>query len=334
MSVVRLILGGAAGAAAVAAGVGLVPPGDRPAPDPGAATAVTPAADPPPSDTDARAAPRAGPGRIDDPAMAAGPRLDVARVEPDGAALFAGVAAPGARVEVRDGAQVVAKATADADGGFVAFGAVGGEAGARRLDLVAVTEAEDGATTEDAAAPVLVARGAQGDGEALVAQPTEDGLALLQPRALGADGGLSLDAVSYAADGALDVTGRGPRGGRVSVFADGRKIAEADVTDAGGWRARAEAPLAPGSYTLSVKLFDADGMALASVESPFVRETVSEALDKGAVVVAPGDSLWRVAQNVYGQGARYTVIYEANAASIPDPDLIYPGQVLALPPAD
>jgi nucleoid-associated protein YgaU len=33
----------------------------------------------------------------------------------------------------------------------------------------------------------------------------------------------------------------------------------------------------------------------------------------------------------WGKGKRYTVIYEANAAQIRNPDLIYPGQVLVMP---
>ncbi len=47
--------------------------------------------------------------------------------------------------------------------------------------------------------------------------------------------------------------------------------------------------------------------------------------------VAHGDSLWRISRVRWGKGKRYTVIYEANAAQIRNPDLIYPGQVLVMP---
>lgn len=47
--------------------------------------------------------------------------------------------------------------------------------------------------------------------------------------------------------------------------------------------------------------------------------------------VARGDSLWRISRRLYGQGVRYTVIYEANQQQIRDPDLIYPGQVFVTP---
>jgi len=48
-------------------------------------------------------------------------------------------------------------------------------------------------------------------------------------------------------------------------------------------------------------------------------------------VVQPGNSLWRLARESYGDGLRYTVIYEANKDQIANPDLIYPGQVFSIP---
>jgi len=51
----------------------------------------------------------------------------------------------------------------------------------------------------------------------------------------------------------------------------------------------------------------------------------------GTVSVKRGDSLWRISRATYGEGIRYTVIYEANEKQIRDPDLIYPGQIFVLP---
>jgi nucleoid-associated protein YgaU len=45
----------------------------------------------------------------------------------------------------------------------------------------------------------------------------------------------------------------------------------------------------------------------------------------------PGNSLWRLARRSYGRGIRYVEIYQANRSQIRDPNLIYPGQVLAVP---
>jgi nucleoid-associated protein YgaU len=47
--------------------------------------------------------------------------------------------------------------------------------------------------------------------------------------------------------------------------------------------------------------------------------------------VSRGDSLWRISRLRFGKGVRYTVIYEANAGQIRNPDLIYPGQILVMP---
>ena len=47
-----------------------------------------------------------------------------------------------------------------------------------------------------------------------------------------------------------------------------------------------------------------------------------------------GDSLWAISRRTYGEGDRYTAIYDANLDQIRDPDLIYPGQVFVLPSED
>ena len=47
--------------------------------------------------------------------------------------------------------------------------------------------------------------------------------------------------------------------------------------------------------------------------------------------VTRGDSLWRISRLRWGNGMRYTTIYEANAGQIRNPDLIYPGQILVVP---
>ncbi len=43
-----------------------------------------------------------------------------------------------------------------------------------------------------------------------------------------------------------------------------------------------------------------------------------------------GDYLWKIAESVYGDGAKWTVIYETNKSSIKDPNLIYAGQQLEI----
>lgn len=50
--------------------------------------------------------------------------------------------------------------------------------------------------------------------------------------------------------------------------------------------------------------------------------------------VKKGDNLWKIAEAHYGagQGAKHTLIFEANKPMLSHPDKIYPGQVLRIPP--
>lgn len=47
--------------------------------------------------------------------------------------------------------------------------------------------------------------------------------------------------------------------------------------------------------------------------------------------IKKGDSLWKIAKTVYGNGADYPKIFEANKEVIKDPDLIFPGQMIRIP---
>ena len=47
--------------------------------------------------------------------------------------------------------------------------------------------------------------------------------------------------------------------------------------------------------------------------------------------VKSGDCLWNIAKKNYGNGSKYTTIYNANRDKIKNPNLIYPGQVLWIP---
>ncbi len=48
--------------------------------------------------------------------------------------------------------------------------------------------------------------------------------------------------------------------------------------------------------------------------------------------VKSGDSLSKIAKAQYGDALKYPVIFEANKPMLKDPDKIYPGQVLRIPP--
>ncbi|MEE4177048.1 MAG: peptidoglycan-binding protein LysM [Bacteroides sp.] len=48
--------------------------------------------------------------------------------------------------------------------------------------------------------------------------------------------------------------------------------------------------------------------------------------------VKKGDFLSKIAREMYGDANKYPIIFEANKPMLKDPDLIYPGQVLVIPP--
>jgi nucleoid-associated protein YgaU len=48
--------------------------------------------------------------------------------------------------------------------------------------------------------------------------------------------------------------------------------------------------------------------------------------------VQSGDTLSKIAKEQYGDAMKYPVIFEANKPMLKDPDRIYPGQVLRIPP--
>jgi nucleoid-associated protein YgaU len=110
-------------------------------------------------------------------------------------------------------------------------------------------------------------------------------------------------------------------------------VGSATADQRGAWRMTPSAPVAPGTYTLRLDQLGPGGKVAARIETPFQRAELQRELASGEaqVVVQPGNSLWRLARRVYGEGVRFTVIYDANRDNIRDPDLIYPGQVFTVP---
>jgi len=54
--------------------------------------------------------------------------------------------------------------------------------------------------------------------------------------------------------------------------------------------------------------------------------------EKQFYTVKKGDYLSKIAKEVYGNANKYNIIFEANKPMLKDPNLIYPGQVLVIPP--
>lgn len=229
------------------------------------------------------------------PVADAGPRFDVARVDDHGeAAVIAGQAAPGAKVELlRDGTPLDS-VVADASGQFVMTPP---KLPAGSYELTLRAKAPDGTVAQSArtmpvtvaeAAPLLPAATRQEPKQTDKPDDKSDIVASLpSPRLASASPAAHPRLMGPAKPkGTLRVMARAPAAATTVASASPAEIFNAAPADAGGSR-----------------------------------------------VISRGDSLWTLSRLAYGDGARYAVIFNANRDKIHNPNLIYPGQTFVLPKA-
>lgn len=149
-------------------------------------------------------------------------------------------------------------------------------------------------------------------------------------------GGVSVETMDYDPAGRVALGGRAAPNSAVQLYLDNILVGRAHTDPQGRWRLSPEKLIDPGLYTLRADQVSDSGKVLARAELPVQVSTVpanlSASLSDGRnVVVQPGNSLWRLARRTYGDGVLYTTIYAANRDQIRDPDMIYPGQIFALP---
>ena len=284
---------------------------------------------------------------------ATAPRFDIVRVEPSGESVIAGRSEPGSQVILLDGDKEIARTTADESGAWAVVVARPLEPGDHQLGLRA--ELPDGSTQLSESLvivsvpepPVAVASGegepeqqAAGTAEEMTALAVESprlGLAASRVLQLPEDAGLRdqsllLSAVDYDAEGFIVVSGNAEPGARVIVYLDETPLGTAVADATGRWQLAPDAPIAPGLHRLRVDQVDDSGDVLARVATLFSRAELASGFPEDRyVIVQPGNSLWRIARRTYGEGLRYSVIFQANNDQIADPDLIYPGQIFVVP---
>lgn len=246
-------------------------------------------------------------------ALPAAPTFDLVRVEPDGQALVAGQAAPGAKVILRLNGAEISGTTADAQGNFAVLFVLDPSPVARMLTLGSLLPggSEVAALGEVALAPtvaasVVAAADAAGSvatevlaEEAIEAAPaveapaallvTKDGVNVLQtsdqPSLVEGIADLALDTISYTPTGEVQLAGRATAGSVLRVYLDNAPLTDIVVGENGRW-ASTLPMIAPGIYTLRVDALTADGKVIARFETPFKRET-PEALAAAAQIEAP-----------------------------------------------
>ncbi len=196
----------------------------------------------------------------------------------------------------------------------------------------AAPAAPDPASPAVAVAPPVLVAGEEGVRVLDPAPPTE----------------LVIDLISYDGEGAVSVSGRGGAGAAVRIYVDNALSAETRIGTDGRWQIGLP-EVSPGLHRLRADQLDDAGRVTARFDTPFRREA-PEALAAVApqpaegqetvaqvITVQPGNTLWGIARASYGRGILYVHVFEANRDQIRNPDLIYPGQVFAmpeLPPAD
>jgi LysM repeat protein len=285
------------------------------------------------------------------------PTFDIVRVEKDGSAVMAGRAESGSLVSVIDNGDSLESVQASGDGQWVVALLSPLKPGDHELGLLSKLENGDVLVSEQvvvvsvpypsvadsdaggvasqagqadtAAEPLVVLASRSGDEPSRILQDSQgagEGLA---------SGTLVLESVDYDERGNALIAGKSEPGAHILVYLDDQLIGETRADDQGLWQISPDVEIAVGLHRLRVDQLDINGALVARVETPFSRAEVLAALsEETQVVVQPGNSLWRIARRVYGEGIRYSVIYQANAELIQDPDLIYPGQIFVVPPTE
>jgi hypothetical protein len=274
-----------------------------------------------------------------DPAVAGAvvnPSFDVVRISPEGRAVIAGRAEPGAEVTVKSGESTVGAVTADRRGEWVLLPDAPLQPGTRELSLSAAGPNGGAREAESAVVMVVPERSAAAAPLAVLLPKEGDGARLLQaPPPVGdmtAAKGLTIDAVDFDAKGNLRVIGKAQRDAELRIYLDNRAIGITTADERGQWSLRPSDPAPGGQHVLRVDQLGSDGKTAARFEVPFSRVVPALGEAKpGKFLVQTGNSLWRIARRTYGAGDRYTVIYQANKDLIRDPNKIYPGQVFAVP---
>ena len=272
------------------------------------------------------------------------PSFTTVRINADGYAVIAGRAAPNSMVDILDNGKILGQVTADSRGEWVFVTKEPLVPGSRPLSLKQYHAGEKQIVMSQEPLVIVVSKRnkdlsgqpskIQTQALALKLSPSGDSpsTVIQRPKTDGSGFSLSVDTIDYNDKGRLYISGRGHPGRMVHAYLDGQLIGRSNIDDSGGWQIKPNEPVKPGLYSFRADEVNLEGKVQNRIEIPFSRADSSKTMPpEPMVVVQPGNSLWRLARRVYGKGLSYTTIYAANKDQIRNPDLIYPGQVFAIP---
>lgn len=264
------------------------------------------------------------------------PTFDIVKVGPTGTAVIAGRAEPGSTVKVRDGDTIIGEATVDARGEWVLVPDRPIGAGDRLLSLEASSRGGGAITKSDETVALSIPQavpGRQGETALAVVLPQGGrGARVLQRPDRGLSdnpGSLSVDAVQHDTQGRMALVGRAQPGATVRIYLGEEPIATATADANGSWSATSMKTSNSGRIELRLDQLGEDGKLAQRIVMPLAQ--VAATGPGKSYVVQPGNSLWQIARQTYGNGVHYLIIYSGNPGQIKDPDRIYPGQVFKLP---
>ena len=252
------------------------------------------------------------------------PTFDIVRIKQDGKIIVAGRWQPNKNVSIVLNDKIVATERTNADGEFVYAPARGLRPGNYTLSLIGTRPTKK---SEDKVFLYISDVDYRNSVSLLL---TRDGSRVLQSPAILRDGDLTVSKIDYLDTGRLVVTGDALPRLRVSLSLNDKYLGFARVSDYKHFGLGADVGrLVSGrEYTLTVRLHDADGQTIATVNHTFVMPEMTGDNDT-FYTVRRGDCLWVIARNFLRRGVLFSIIAERN--NIENPDLIFPQQLLQIP---
>jgi nucleoid-associated protein YgaU len=275
--------------------------------------------------------------------------IDLARVKPDGAAVFAGTAAPNAKIRIFEGDILLGETTANANGEWVIVPEKSLAVGQHLISVA--MERSDGTTEmadrslaveiyQDTETKPLVALLPETATEVpvLIQSPDDEDKskpAATTPTKLQANrqiAALAPSAIVWRDASHILISGTARGGVRVAVNDAKGQFGEALVLADGAWQVAGGLDMDIAVNHLRFALFDDANQIIARYDLPVKARDLAKGQDGSPlVVVNKGDMLWRIAYHQLGEGVKYVDIVRRNKQDIADPDLIFPKQIFAVP---
>jgi len=288
--------------------------------------------------------------------------IDLARVKPDGAAVFAGTAAPNAKISIFEGDILLGETIANGSGEWVI---VLEKMLAPGQHLISVAmERPDGSIEladrslaveiyQDAESKPLVALLPETATDVPVLIQSPDDVEPAQPASTTATvtvtpspakpqpdiattqlAALTPTAIVWRDAGSILISGTSRGGIKVTATDPKRSFGEALVLADGDWQIAGSFDMSLTVKHLRFELYDEANRVIAHYDLPISARDLAKGQDGSPlIVVNKGDALWRIAYHQLGEGVKYVDIVRRNRQDISDPNLIYPKQIFAVPNA-